>query len=108
MMPLQMLSGGVTPRESMPLWVQCVMALAPTTHFTELSQAILYRGAGVVGGVVVAGVAAGHWRLCCLLWRWRAFARPSRRWLDAAGQSHLKVRLKPGETAALESLAKRC
>ncbi len=24
------------------------------------------------------------------------------------GQSHLKVRLKPGDTAALESLAKRC
>ncbi len=46
MMPLQMLSGGMTPRESMPLWVQYVMALAPTTHFTELSQAILYRGAG--------------------------------------------------------------
>ena len=47
MMPLQMLSGGMTPRESMPLWVQWVMSLAPTTHFTELSQAILYRGAGL-------------------------------------------------------------
>ena len=46
MMPLEMLSGGVTPRESMPLWVQYGMALAPTTHFTELAQAILYRGAG--------------------------------------------------------------
>lgn len=46
MMPLEMLSGGMTPRESMPLWVQYVMALAPTTHFTELAQAILYRGAG--------------------------------------------------------------
>lgn len=31
----------------MPLWVQWVMALAPTTHFTEMSQAILYRGAGL-------------------------------------------------------------
>jgi ABC-2 type transport system permease protein len=50
MMPLQMLSGGITPRESMPVWVQQVMSLAPTTHFTELSQAILYRGAGL--GVV--------------------------------------------------------
>lgn len=47
MMPLQMLSGGITPRESMPVWIQQVMALAPTTHFTELSQAILYRGAGL-------------------------------------------------------------
>lgn len=47
MMPLQMLSGGMTPRESMPVWVQQVMSLTPTTHFTELSQAILYRGAGL-------------------------------------------------------------
>ncbi|MDO8651818.1 MAG: ABC transporter permease [Undibacterium sp.] len=47
MMPLQMLSGGMTPRESMPTWVQQVMSIAPTTHFTELSQAILYRGAGL-------------------------------------------------------------
>jgi len=46
MMPLQLLSGGMTPRESMPQWVQWIMSLAPTTHFTELSQAILYRGAG--------------------------------------------------------------
>ena len=47
MMPLQMLSGGVTPRESMPIWVQHLMSLSPTTHFTEMSQAILYRGAGL-------------------------------------------------------------
>ena len=47
MMPLQMLSGGMTPRESMPTWVQWAMSLAPTTHFTELSQAVLYRGAGL-------------------------------------------------------------
>ena len=46
MMPLQMLSGGMTPRESMPEFVQLLMLAAPTTHFTELSQAILYRGAG--------------------------------------------------------------
>lgn len=46
MMPLEMLSGGMTPRESMPIFVQWLMSLAPTTHFTELSQAILYRGAG--------------------------------------------------------------
>ena len=46
-MPLQMLSGGMTPRESMPQLVQDVMLLAPTTHFVELAQAILYRGAGL-------------------------------------------------------------
>lgn len=47
MMPLQLLSGGVTPRESMPEFVQFLMSAAPTTHFTELSQAILFRGAGI-------------------------------------------------------------
>lgn len=47
LMPLQLLSGGMTPRESMPLWIQQLMMLAPTTHFTELSQAILYRAAGI-------------------------------------------------------------
>jgi len=31
----------------MPLFVQRVMQVAPTTHFVELAQAILYRGAGV-------------------------------------------------------------
>lgn len=46
-LPMQMLSGGSTPRESMPDWVQDVMLAAPTTHFVEFSQAILYRGAGI-------------------------------------------------------------
>ena len=45
-MPLQMLSGGSTPRESMPELVQNLMLLAPTTHFVQLGQAILFRGAG--------------------------------------------------------------
>lgn len=46
-MPLQMLSGGSTPRESMPEVVQQLMLLAPTTHFVQLGQAILFRGAGL-------------------------------------------------------------
>ncbi len=50
LLPLQMLSGGVTPHESMPVFVQDVMLAAPTTHFVSLAQAILYRGAGL--GVV--------------------------------------------------------
>ncbi|MGO3858717.1 MAG: ABC transporter permease [Neisseriaceae bacterium] len=47
LLPLQMLSGGSTPRESMPEFVQNVMLAAPTTHFVNLGQAILYRGAGI-------------------------------------------------------------
>jgi ABC-type multidrug transport system, permease component len=47
LLPLQMLSGGSTPRESMPEIVQFVMLAAPNTHFVLLSQGILYRGAGL-------------------------------------------------------------
>ena len=46
LLPLQMLSGGYTPRESMPMLAQNLMLAAPTTHFVSLAQAILYRGAG--------------------------------------------------------------
>jgi ABC-2 type transport system permease protein len=46
LLPLEMLSGGVTPRESMPEAVQVLMLAAPTTHFVMLAQAILCRGAG--------------------------------------------------------------
>lgn len=45
LLPLQMLSGGVTPRESMPEFIQQLMLLAPTTHFVAAAQGILYRGA---------------------------------------------------------------
>lgn len=45
--PLQMLSGGVTPRESMPQIVQDLMLAAPSTYFVRLAQGILYRGAGL-------------------------------------------------------------
>ena len=50
LLPLQLLSGGFTPRESMPEFVQIVMLIAPTTHFVAAGQAILFRGAGL--GVV--------------------------------------------------------
>jgi ABC-2 type transport system permease protein len=47
LLPLQMLSGSITPRESMPGWVQLMMLLAPNTHYVMLGQGILYRGAGM-------------------------------------------------------------
>ncbi|KGJ06638.1 ABC-2 type transport system permease protein [Paracoccus halophilus] len=47
LLPLQVLSGGMTPRESMPDIIQWIMSLAPTTHFVILSQGILFRGAGL-------------------------------------------------------------
>ena len=45
LLPLQKLSGGVTPRESMPELVRTVMLAAPNTHFVMLAQGILFRGA---------------------------------------------------------------
>lgn len=47
LIPMEMLSGGMTPRESMPEYLQYFMLIAPTTHFVELAQAILYRNAGL-------------------------------------------------------------
>lgn len=43
--PLQLLSGGVTPQESMPAAIQNIMAATPTTYFVRIAQGILYRGA---------------------------------------------------------------
>jgi ABC-2 type transport system permease protein len=45
--PMQILSGSSTPRESMPEALQDLMLAAPTTHFVQLGQAILFRGAGL-------------------------------------------------------------
>lgn len=47
LLPLQMLSGSMTPRESMPQIVQHLMLAAPNTHFVMFAQAVLYRGAGL-------------------------------------------------------------
>jgi len=44
---LNILSGGQTPLDSMPQWLQRVMQFSPTTHFVNMSMAILYRGASL-------------------------------------------------------------
>ena len=63
----------MTPRESMPQWVQWLLSLAPTTHFTELSQAILFRGAGlaVVWPSLLALLAIGSVLFALSLRRFR-------------------------------------
>ena len=73
LLPLQILSGGITPRESMPTAVQGVMQLAPTTHFVSLAQAILYRGAGisVVWKHLLAIIAIGATLFTVALLRFR-------------------------------------
>jgi ABC-2 type transport system permease protein len=44
---LQLLSGGSVPLESQPHWLQHLTFLLPSRHFVSVSQAIIYRGAGV-------------------------------------------------------------
>jgi ABC-2 type transport system permease protein len=44
---IQMLSGGMTPMEAEPVWMQYLMKIIfPTPHFVDFSQAVLFRGAG--------------------------------------------------------------
>ena len=73
LIPLQILSGGTTPRESMPDLVQNIMLLAPTTHFVSLVQAVLFRGAGIsiVWGQLVLVFAIGLLFFLSALWRFR-------------------------------------
>ena len=47
MLPMNMLSGGETPTESQPAWLQAAMQAVPSKHFVEIAQAILFRDAGL-------------------------------------------------------------
>lgn len=62
-MVLQLLSGGSTPVESQPGWLQAVTYFLPSRHFVSFSQVIIYRGGGMdavwrnfamVGGIGLA------------------------------------------------------
>lgn len=74
LIPLEILSGAVTPRESMPVPVQLIMSLAPTTHFVELAQSVLLRGAGleIVWPKLLALTAIGAVFFCAALRRLRS------------------------------------
>jgi ABC-2 type transport system permease protein len=45
-MVLQLLSGGNTPVESQPIWLQYATFFLPSRHFVSFSQKIIYRGGG--------------------------------------------------------------
>lgn len=76
-LPLVLLSGAVTPRESMPRLVQLIMEAAPTTHFVALTHAIIFRGAGLdvvwPQFVTLIGIGALFF-LMALLWFRKAMA----------------------------------
>ena len=44
---LMLLSGGSTPVESMPKWLQFLTYFLPARHFVSFSQVIIYRGGGL-------------------------------------------------------------
>ncbi|MEY9363665.1 ABC-2 type transport system permease protein [Bradyrhizobium yuanmingense] len=75
LLPLQTLSGSMTPRESMPQFVQDIMLAAPNTHFVMLAQAILFRGAGLeaVWPQLLALAVIGSVFFAIALRRFRAF-----------------------------------
>ncbi|MCB4767761.1 ABC transporter permease [Ancylobacter sp. Lp-2] len=77
LLPLQVLSGGSTPRESMPQIIQDIMLAAPNTHFVMLAQSILFRGAGidVVWPQFLALIAIGGVLFFLALRRFRRFLR---------------------------------
>ena len=77
LLPLDILSGGVTPRESMPQAVQYIMLAAPNTHFIALAQGVLFRGAGlsVVWPQLVALMLIGSVMFAFALRRFRDFLR---------------------------------
>ena len=60
---LMLLSGGSTPVESQPGWLQALTYFLPSRHFVSFSQVIIYRGGGIeavwrqfamVGGIGLA------------------------------------------------------
>jgi len=74
----ELLSGGTTPLETMPAWLQFLMNLTPAPHFVNLAQAILFRSAGI--GIVwpymaiLVGIGAVYFLVSLLRFR-RAIVR---------------------------------
>ncbi len=77
LLPLQALSGSLTPRESMPEIIQTLMLAAPNTHFVILAQSVLFRGAGldVVWPQLLALTLIGGILFLVSLKRFRQFLR---------------------------------
>jgi ABC-2 type transport system permease protein len=70
---LMLLSGGSTPVESQPKWLQYLTYFLPARHFVSFSQVIIYRGGGL-GAVwrqflMVAGIGLGFFAYSLVLFR---------------------------------------
>ena len=79
-MLMMLLSGSMTPLESMPSWLQTVVQVSPATQFVAVAQAVIFRGAGIeiVGLRLLVLAALGGLFLVAALLRFRqAIARAS-------------------------------
>jgi ABC-2 type transport system permease protein len=72
---MMLLSGGTTPMESMPVWLQYLMkVISPTPHFVVFAQDVLYRDAGlsIVWPEILATAAIGAVYFAFALRRFRS------------------------------------
>ncbi len=72
-MVLMLLSGGSTPVESQPVWLQYLTYLLPARHFVSFSQIIIYRGGGLravwAQFLMVTGIGLGFFVYSLKLFR---------------------------------------
>ncbi len=70
---LMLLSGGATPVESQPEWLQYFTFFLPATHFVSFSQVIIYRGGGISAVwpnfLVVSAIGLGFFAYSLVLFR---------------------------------------
>jgi drug efflux transport system permease protein len=71
--PLAMLSGGLTPIEAMPKWVQPLTLFNPIAHFAAVARSVLIKGAGldVVYPNLLALIALASLFVGISAWRFR-------------------------------------
>jgi ABC-2 type transport system permease protein len=73
-MPMMMLSGGMSPIESQPAVVQPFTWLLPSRHYMAFAQAVIFRGAGAdiiwPQFLTVAGLGFIFFAASLLLFRW--------------------------------------
>jgi ABC-2 type transport system permease protein len=72
-MVLMLLSGGNTPVESQPQWLQYLTFFLPSRHFVSFSQKIIYRGGGIAAAwsnfLMVGGIGLGFFVYSLALFR---------------------------------------
>ncbi|KAB2835470.1 MAG: ABC transporter permease [Candidatus Brocadia sp.] len=70
---MQLLSGGTTPIESQPRWLQYITFFLPTRHFVSFSQVIIYRGGGLsavwLQFLMVTAIGLGFFAYSLVLFR---------------------------------------